>query len=975
MNEQQPSRYTFDPHSADGGSSHGIMLSLIGRDRDVLDVGCAAGDLARALRKRGCLVSGIEYDPVAAEAARPSLENLVIGDLEAMDLDGAIGGQRFDVVVFGDVLEHLRDPLAVLRQAPGLLRPGGSVVLSIPNVAHAAVRLSLLNGDFTYRELGLLDETHLRFFTRASVMQLLEQAGLVAVDVRRTVLGPFDSEIPLRAEDVPGPVLDHVMADPEAITYQFVLEAVVDDVGGRERARALAVDKATMEADRLRASVASLEAELEAVRPAVDRLTEQLGAAQAALTDARQTVTEAARVQLEKDSELSVARQEARQALSDAHEARAGLAAVHNSTAWRVSAPVRRLGPLRAALQGPMSQRRSLRQPGALTAAVKHVREQGLVATVQRARAEVNSADDKQAYAQWVERYDTLSERDVTAIKRHISDALADGHVFSVVVPVYETEPVLLRAAVDSVLTQLYPRWQLVLSDDGSSKEGTRQLLDELTDRDPRITVLRRPANGGIAVATNDGLRAATGDFVAFFDHDDVLAPHAMYAMAVELQEHPESDLVYSDEDKLDWKGQRYDPHFKPDYNAELLLGQNYISHLTVVRRSLLEAVGGLDEGLDGSQDHDLVLRLIEASSPERVRHVPQVLYHWRQWSGSQTYSSLQLERATAASREAVTRHLARTGQARACVEPAPRAAYWNRVRRPLPSPLSPVTAVVPTRDRLCLLRECVTGLLERTDYEALRVLIVDNDSTEPETLAWLTTIADDPRVRVLRVPGPFNYAAINNTSVAEVETPLVLLLNNDIFVREPHWLQEMVGVLSVPGTGAVGAKLLYGDGRLQHAGVILGIGGVAGHSHKYFPQDSIGYFGRLALSQDVSAVTAACLLMPTALFRSVGGLDAEHLSVAFNDVDLCLRIGAAGHRVVWTPHAELDHLESASRGPEATPEQVRRFNSEIDYMKRRWGNLLNADPAYNPNLTDSREDFTLAEPPRVNRPWAPYLA
>lgn len=991
---QPRTRYTFSP-DVDSGSSHGIMLDLVGHGRDVLDVGCAGGDLARALRLRGCRVTGIEYDPVAAEAARPDLEHLVIGDLETMDLAEALGDRRFDAVVLGDVLEHLRDPAAVLRQVPGVLRPGGSVVVSIPNVAHASVRLSLLNGDFTYRSTGLLDETHLRFFTRESVMQLLEQAGLVAVDVRRTVLGPFDGEIPLSPEDVPPDVLDRVMQDPEAITYQFVLEAVVDDAEGRVRSRTAAAARDRAAADEAQAQIGELQHALNTLRDehagALDRLAEtagELARIQEALADeshlrrasdrgARRLRREAA----ERDAALEAVRQElaAQQeataaAQADAQARAAALSSVYGSTAWRVSAPVRALGPLRAAVQGPVQNRRSLRRAGALKAAARSVQTQGVRATVERVRQELAAGDGRAAYEEWLDRYGTPSAEDEGAIRRHVDEALADGPLISVVVPVYDTDPDLLRAAVDSVRAQLYPRWELCLADDCSPAAQTRVCLDEVAGSDERIRVHRRTTNGGIARATNDALAMATGEFVAFMDHDDLLAPHALYLVAAELAEHPDADLLYSDEDKIDADGRRYDPHFKPDFDPELLLGQNYISHLTVMRRTLVDELGGLDVAMDGSQDHDLVLRATERTTASRIRHLPWVLYHWRQWSGSGTFSSRRLMEATAASRAAVGAHLERRGEVGAEVVPCPQQPGWNRVLRRPPSPLPAVTAVIPTRDRLSLLRPCVEGLLRDTDYSDLHILIADNDSSEPEMLTYLRRVAQDPRVTVLPAPGPFNYSRINNLAVAQVQTPLVLLLNNDIVVRDQDWLTEMVTLLQVPGTGAVGAKLLYGDGRVQHAGVILGIGGVAGHSHKYFPGSSTGYFGRLVLNQTVSAATAACLLLRTETYQQVGGLNEQDLAVAFNDVDLCLRVGEAGHRISFAATAVLDHLESASRGAEVTPEQVARFNAEADWMRHRWAHRLYDDPAYNPNLTDVHEDFSLAARPRVSRPWQDRL-
>ena len=646
------------------------------------------------------------------------------------------------------------------------------------------------------------------------------------------------------------------------------------------------------------------------------------------------------------------------------------LEVIRRSTSWRLSAPVRVMGPLRTAVQGPAQTRRSLRARGGVRAIGRSLKEQGLRRTLVRIREEASRSGHVTGYKSWVSAYDELSDADRASIQRHVSQ-LEARPVISVVMATYDTAPDVLREALDSVVDQLYPSWQLSICDDASPGTATWAVLEEYAARDARIVVRRRAGNSGIARATNDALDGATGEFVAFMDHDDVITEHALYLVALELLRHPEADLVYSDEDKLDGDGHRYEPHFKPQWNPDLLLAQNYMSHLTVVRRSLLSELGGLRTDLDGAQDHDLALRITHATTPERIRHVPYVLYHWRQHASSGSFSATRLAEAAAASRRAVSDHLVRTGASGAVVEPSPRVASWNRVVWPLPDPAPAVTVIIPTRDRMSLLRECLTGLLERTDYPALHVLVVDNDSSEPETLAYLDRVVADPRVEVLRAPGPFNYSAINNRAVQAAETPLVLLLNNDIVVRDRDWLREMVSQATRPGVGIVGARLVYADERVQHAGVILGIGGVAGHSHKYANPLDIGYFGRLVLAQDVSAVTGACMLMHRDLFLQAGGLDEVDLSVAFNDVDLCLKVRVAGHRVVWTPYAELYHLESASRGVEASHAQIARFNRESAVMRDRWGSWLRDDPAYNPNLSDVREDFSLAAPPRVLKPWA----
>ena len=666
------------------------------------------------------------------------------------------------------------------------------------------------------------------------------------------------------------------------------------------------------------------------------------------------------------EHELAVLRSEALRDRRDAQQARADLTVLRGSTSWRLTAPIRALGPVRTAVQGPASTRRSLRAPGGRAALVRSLREHGLRRTLARIREELRGAGHHTAYPAWIEAYDDLDASDRSAIRRHLSELRNPPRV-SVVMAAYESDPGTLRAALDSVVGQLYDDWELCVCDDASPSAATAAVLTEYAARDPRIRVTTRESNGGIALATNDALAMATGEWVAFLDHDDELAPHALYLVAVEALRHPDADLFYSDEDKLDADGNRFEPYFKPRFDLDLLLSQNYVSHLTVVRRSLLTELGGLRTDLDGAQDHDLVLRVVQASEPARIRHLPFVLYHWRQHAGSGTFSATRLQESTAASRRAVADFLHNDAVQ---VVPAAKVPLWNRVIWPLPDPAPSVTVIIPTRDRVELLRECVDGLLQRTDYSALEVLVLDNDSREPSTLGYLDELSADPRARVLPVPGPFNYSAINNTGVRAATTPLVLMLNNDIVVRDAGWLAEMVSQVSRPGVGVVGGRLLYADERVQHAGVVLGIGGVAGHSHKYAAPEKAGYFGRLLLTSQFSAVTGACLLTHRDLFLEVGGLDEVDLAVAFNDVDFCLKVRATGRSVVYTPYAELFHLESASRGLEESPQQVARFNRESEVMRERWPAWLRDDPAYNPNLSVVHEDFSLAAPPRVVRPW-----
>lgn len=566
-------------------------------------------------------------------------------------------------------------------------------------------------------------------------------------------------------------------------------------------------------------------------------------------------------------------------------------------------------------------------------------------------------------YERWIELYDTMDARRRRAIRDRLAK-MVEPPSFSVVVPVFNTPVPLLRSAIESVRSQLYQNWELCIADDGSTTSATLELLDECSS-DKRIKVVRREQNGHICAATNSALEVASGDWIAFLDHDDELAEHALALAAVAIEQSPDAVLLYSDEDKIDESGRRHSPHLKSDFDPLLVLGQNYLNHLTIVRRDMVERVGRLRPGFEGSQDWDLVLRVIERTSERQILHLPFILYHWRDHGGSTASSMEDKPYAKRAGEIAVSEYLERQGMD-ASVTAHPMTG-WNRVRWHLPGQPPKVSLVIPTRDGRFLAR-CIESVVQRTSYSNYEIIVVDNGSVGVETLRYLRNVPSI--VRVIRDERPFNFSQLNNDAVLRSDSPLVCLLNDDTEVIHGDWLQEMVGQVLRPGVGAVGAKLLYSDGRIQHAGVVLGPGGVAGHIHLLSDRLSAGYFGRLQLARTYSAVTAACMLVRREVWDQVGGLDTDTLAIAFNDVDLCIRIREAGWRIAWTPWAELYHHESVTRGPDTEGAAAQRFEREVGIMQARWGSLLRDDPSYNPNLSleliVAGDEIGLAWPPRV---------
>lgn len=566
-------------------------------------------------------------------------------------------------------------------------------------------------------------------------------------------------------------------------------------------------------------------------------------------------------------------------------------------------------------------------------------------------------------YLSWIRQFDTLTPEKKVALQARL-EALDPRQrpLVSVLMPVYNTPEQWLTRAIESVRAQVYPHWELCIADDASPSAHVRAVLADFARRDQRIKVVHRGENGHISAASNSALELATGEFVALLDHDDELPPHALAEFVLQLAQTPETDLVYSDEDKIDEEGRRFSPYFKPDFLPELLTGQNFVSHLSVYRTSLVRSVGGFRVGYEGSQDWDLALRIVEKTTPERIRHIPKILYHWRAIAGSTARAVNEKDYTRTAARRALADHFARRGL-KVELRNVP-GDHWQIVY-PLPPTPPLVSIIIPTKNAEQLLRLCIGSILAKTTYPNFEIVVVNNRSDDPATLAYFDELRRID-VRVLDYDAPFNYSALNNFAVREARGEVVCLLNNDVEIISPGWLDEMVSHAIRPEIGAVGAMLYYPDNTIQHAGVVLGIMGVANHAFLNLPRGTDGYMNRGRLAQNYSAVTGACLVIRRSVYEQVGGLNSTELAIAFNDVDFCLRVRAAGYRNVWTPFAELYHHESASRGTEDTAEKLARFHSEVAYMRDHWGEILDRDPAYNPNLTLERMDFSLSFPPRT---------
>lgn len=567
-------------------------------------------------------------------------------------------------------------------------------------------------------------------------------------------------------------------------------------------------------------------------------------------------------------------------------------------------------------------------------------------------------------YTEWVKRYDTLAGGDLEKMEIR-GTGFSVKPLISIIMPVYNPKPLWLEQAIESVCQQVYPHWELCIADDASTDPLIKQILAKYQGRDSRIKVVLLNINGHISACSNSALALATGEWIALLDHDDILPAHALYWAVDTINKYPDARLLYSDEDKIDDKGNRSQPYFKSDWNRELFYSQNMISHLGIYDADILKRAGRFRAGFEGSQDYDLALRCIELIESTQIQHIPRVLYHWRVHGKSTALSSNKKPYSMLAGERALNEHFERCN----IDAVAKHIGYGYRVKYSLPDNPPLVSVIILTRNGLQLLRTCIQSIIKLTTYPNYEIIVVDNGSDDPETLAYLNQPGGrEKEFRVIRIDRPFNYSALNNEAVKEAKGEYLAFVNNDVTVISSEWLSEMMGLAVQEGVGAVGAKLYFPDDTIQHSGIILGLGfhGVAGCAHSGLRRGNRGYFGRASLTNSYLAITAACMVVKKTLFTEMGSFDEVNLPIAYNDVDFCLRVTEAGYRNVFTPFAELYHHESSSRGVDVTSEDQLRASAEIEYFKKRWSHLLLNDPAYNRNLSLEFSDFSLAWPPRV---------
>ncbi len=1044
-------------------TSHGLIASKIKKNERVLEFGCGKGDLARYIKASlGASVVGIDIDKSAIAMASEHLLYGIVADAESEVWEKKLRDKDFDVLVFSDVLEHLRDPASLVRRALRYLRHGGRVIFSVPNIAHADIISKLTQGRFDYTDIGLLDNTHIHFFAHDNVIEFCDECGLGMSTLDATYAMPGTTEQkPSNSSN------GLTFIEKSAWVYQFVCEAytaeyakensvtpvssvkshpfgavtvyydfgegIVDEnkqvveistyplcnftVSIPQNATRVRVDlieesgyiasdaafyldgkevkpSSTVGVHALNGSYAltkadsqfyfdlngegslsvsarlvplcvasSTSAAIDDFMQGVDSLSSDKSRLESelALTEDKLDKTEQHAKNVEGTCEtLSYERDELTKALehyklhyeaaiAQREDLKRQLATaqyeyqvISNAGFWKMTKPLRVLADFTKKVVRKIPP---LRMAAKL---VKCLKQNGFKYTLRKIKEKIKNKQDYSAVRRPLYTAEELEKQKTVKFDKDIK--------FSILVPLYNTPEVFLKEMIQSVLDQTYANLELCLADGSDDKHGyVRSICKRYSQQDKRVVYKKLEKNMGISMNTNACIDMATGDYIGLFDHDDLLHPAALFEVMTAICNEG-ADFIYTDENTFHKKpSDAYCPHFKPDYAPDTLRTNNYICHFTVFKRALIDEVGKFRPECDGSQDFDMVLRLTEKA--QKIVHIPKILYYWRAHAGSVATDVSAKPYVIEAAHKALTDHLARVGLKGTVENTVVPSMY--RIRYDVESE-DLVSIIIANKDHVDDLDKCIRSIVSKTTYKNYEIIVVENNSTEPKTFEYYEKIKAlfGVKVVVWDGGGKFNYSAINNLGVRESSGKYVLLLNNDTEIISPDWIGEMVMFAQREDVGAVGAKLYYPDDTIQHAGLGIGLLTLAGHYFRGFPRQHPGYMGRLIYAHNVSAVTAACVMMRREVFDEVGGLD-ETFEVAFNDVDLCMQIRRAGYLIIFTPFAELYHYESKSRGLDSDPAKRKRFIGEVERFQKRWRAELDAgDPYYNPNFTLDREDF-----------------
>jgi O-antigen biosynthesis protein len=1127
-----PNTEEVTAESLEDNSSLKKMLDLIGDGKEVVDFGCATGYFSKLLQKKGCTVTGVEINVDAAKVAQKYCQQLVVADLDFVSVTDILPSQKFDVAVFGDILEHLRNPWKILAETKEILKEDGYVIASIPNIAHAAIRLSLLQGRFDYTDFGILDNTHIRFFTRKTVKELFAKAGYLADIVDCTKLDSF-SESHLIPQNTRSEfnieTIERIEEDEDCDTLQFIIrsypcseaqlqqtQAELEQSQAQLQQTQAGLERSPSLLQQTQAGLEQSQAHLQQTQAELEQSQSQLQQTQVEL---EQSQSQFCKIQSEFDrsqvqfrqiqSELDRSQSQLQQIQSEFDRSQSQLyqilstmdfqkihvrlkisnnpiiKLVFKQKKWNEISPV---GHFKGNLESPSIQKNPLTGTllisgwlfstktkieslvllknnsfqekieygisrldvsqvfpdlensinsgfgyslilndqnhkyvdiqiwAILATGVKtccfarrvdfqfakpekvinrnskkvnlfsfalsvinklktayqqkrlplspvlwvyylqrHYRQTQYLQSIRSTELQYSDINHdwqtQDPYQRWLQ-INALSSNILNIMGNDAKKLAVQGVKISIIVPVYDTPKHFLVEMIDSVRSQIYPNWELCIADDASTTPHVKEFLQQVAAEDSRIKVVFRPQNGHIVAATNSALSIATGEYIALLDHDDTLSCDALLHVAECVQKHPEVDWIYTDEDKIDESGHHFDPQMKGAWSPEMAITHNFTHHLTIIRRNLVERIGGMRTGFEGAQDLDLFLRVSEATTPAQIQHIPHVCYHWRTHAGSTASHGTQKQYIFDSAHNAIEEAIQRRGL-RANIFLPPVAQQYGLCLYQLKWDSSliaenPVTIVIPTKDRVDLLKKCISSLEKTVDKRYVKLIIIDDCSIERSTHQYYAKLQQDNTLqcRVIhseRKTDAFNYARLVNLACSIIDTSYVLHLNNDIQAIQPGWLEDMVGWLSIDGVGIVGAKLLYPDRTIQHAGVVVGSNnGLADHLFHRSHKDEIGYICLPHAARNVSAVTGACLLTSIKLYQDLNGFDEDNFAVEYNDVDYCLRVLKAGKRVVYSPQSVLIHETSASRGKSYNPQEHINFINKYQNFK---------DPFFSKNL------------------------
>ena len=926
-----------DPNAEN--DSRSILMRYVSQGATVLDVGCACGDLGRALHKyKDCVCYGLEYNPDSIEVAtstkayelvrQADLNN--IGENEYPEYVG-----KFDYIIYGDVLEHVYDPEKVLNKMLRYLKPDGRVLVSLPNLAHASIKAHLLLDDFTYTDVGLLDTTHIRFFTHKSIPSFMANNRLIIEDFQYTIsdiLG-FQSGNPY--PNLPISVKQMIFHDPHSFVCQYVMRLRHEPKKSFEAC--VAENEVLHTLDEVKNSFLALYRgnafTMHAPYDGAGRVKEIFHLRRLMMSLRNGSVKIVTGTLLLPASMVyagSLGNWVRRMGSS-----RSFLTEVERHSFLVMEKMQKRRGLYKALVQRSLDIARTLRQTNSVRATI------GKCVSAIRRKSKLQNKEPEapSRYASYINRFEPHTSEHLIAIGQKIA-LMATKPLLSLHVHVDEDRVSLLDNSIHSILVQAYENWELCITVAPSLYGPFKTYVDNL--KDSRIRLLHRKTNEA-DLPVQSALNVSDGDFFVTFGCGDKLAPFALYMVANEILKYPDVQVLYSDADVI-IDGVRQNPFFKPEWNEALLLEQDYICQLCVYKTLVLKKVGGFVSDMAPCHLYDASLRMILASDDEQIHHIPWVLYHY-----CHDNFCLFLNDQKEKSQRAVQKYLKKKN---IYADVFSTYCGTNHVVYAVDKPHPMVSCIIGMKDKASMTRDCIMGVLNETDYDNLEILLINNGSVEADSFELFKNLESEQRVRIIHWEHPFNYSEIQNVGVREAKGEYVALLNNDIVFKDPNWLKEMLGHAQRKNIGAVGAKLLFADGRLQHGGIILGPNGAVGHTFRDMPEN-VGLQKNIAhCARWISAVTGACLVVSKEKYLSVDGMNEDNLKVGFNDVDFCLRLLNAGYHNLYTPHVQIYHLESVSRGLDNDKLKKERAEAELKYLITQYSEVIKNDPQYNPNLS-----------------------